>query len=595
MRRFRAPLWAAVLLAAAGTDRSAAQEAVPVPDVLYEVDVTRPESGRISVFMTIRDPGPPGEVRVSIPAWAPGAYRIVKYARAVALVGARDDRGRRLAVTPVDDQTWSFRTAGPGPVTVSYELAVEPSRLNRDHCFLAGPDTYFYIVGRKEVSCGVRFRLPAGWNVGTGLRRAGDLYYASDYDTFIDCPTELGRFELLEFREDGARYELVIHAKGPVPGARLVEMCRKIVREHNRMFGGPPFDRYVFLYHFLDGVGGRGLEHLNSTDIFLPYSAIVADPLIAASVTSHEYFHLWNVKRLRPFELGPFDYTGPVRSRHLWFCEGVTSYFGDRALARCGIWTEPQYLAHLAGEVETLQNNPDRKVTSVEKASEWVWDRKDWPRVDYYNKGELLGLLIDLRIRTRSGGRKSFDDVLRHLYDTWCVRPAREGKGPIGVGYPEDGILRGLEDVTGDEWDDFYARYIRGVEELPYREVLEPAGLVLDSEVSRSPDLGVELRGTSVLSVPTEGPAARAGLQAGDRLAAINGTVVSRATLREALAALRPGDEADVAVLRDGRRVELRVPVVLRERTSFRLRRAPSPTEFQKALLDAWLGKPADY
>jgi predicted metalloprotease with PDZ domain len=593
-RAFRRSLFlAAALLAAPG--RSVAQEAVPVPDVLYEVDVTRPDSGRVSVSMTIRTPDPLGEARVSIPAWAPGAYRIVKYARAVALVRAQDALGRRLAVTPVDDQTWSFRAEAPGPVTVSYELAVEPSRLSRDHCFLAGPDTYFYIVGRKDVSCGVRFRLPPGWKVGTGLSRAGDLYHAPDYDTFIDCPTELGTFELLEFREDGARYELVIHAKGPVPGGRLVDMCRKIVREHNRMFGGPPFDRYVFIYHFLDGVGGRGLEHLNSTDISMPYAAVVADPLVNASVTSHEYFHLWNVKRLRPAELGPFDYTGPVRSRHLWFCEGVTSYFGDRALARCGLWTEPVYFAHLAGEVEALQNNPDRKVTSVETASERVWDRKDWPRVDYYNKGELLGLLIDLRIRTRSGGRKSFDDVLRHLYETWCVRPAREGKGPIGVGYPEDGILRALEEVSGEEWDDFYARYVRGVEELPYREILEPAGLVLDSEVTRSPDLGVELRGTSVLSVPTDGPAARAGLRTGDRLAAINGTVVSRATLREALAALRPGDEADVSVLRDGRRMDLRLPVVLRERTSFRLRRAPSPTELQKTLVDAWLGKPADY
>lgn len=595
MRRFRATLAAAAALFAAAVPAASLQEAVPAPEVLFEVDVTRPESGRISVSMTIRTPGPPGQMRVSMPAWAPGAYRIVKYARAVALVAARDGRGRPLPVTPVDDQTWSFRTADGGPVLVTYELAVEPSRLNRDHCFLAGPDTYFYIVGRKEASCGVRFHLPPGWKVGTGLGRLGDLYYAPDYDTFIDCPTELGNFELLEFREDAARYELVIHAKGPVPGRRLVEMCRKIVREHNRMFGGPPFDRYVFIYHFLDGVGGRGLEHLNSTDIFMPYAAVVADPLVTASVTSHEYFHLWNVKRIRPAELGPFDYTGPVRSRHLWFCEGVTSYFGDRALVRSGIWTEPVYLAHLAREIETLQNNPDRKVTSVEKASEGVWDRKDWPRVDYYNKGELLGLLIDLRLRTRSAGAKSLDDVLRHLYETWCVRPAREGKGPIGVGYPQDGILRALQDVSGEDWDDFYARMIRGVEELPYREILEPAGLILDSETIRSPDLGVELRGTSVLSVPAGGSAARAGFQAGDRLTAINGTVVSHATLREELARLRPGDEAGVTVLRNGGRVELRVPVLLRERASFRVRRAPCASAFQKTILDAWLGKPADY
>ena len=129
----------------------------------------------------------------------------------------------------------------------------------------------------------------------------------------------------------------------------------------------------------------------------MPYSAIKFDPLLAASVTSHEYFHLWNVKRIRPAELGPFDYSQIVRSKALWMCEGVTSYFGDRGLAHSGLWNEQRYLDHLASEIETLQNNPDRKVTPIEKASQIVWDRKDWPRVDYYNKGELLGLLIRLR------------------------------------------------------------------------------------------------------------------------------------------------------------------------------------------------------
>ena len=215
-----------------------------------------------------------------------------------------------------------------------------------------------------------------------------------------------------------------MHGKGPVDGEKLAAMCRKIVREQNRIFGRPPFDLYVFLFHFRDGVGGRGLEHLNSTDIVMPYTAIRAQPLIAASITSHEYFHLWNVKRIRPFELGPFDYTGIVRSKHLWFCEGVTSYFGDRSLVRAGIWSEDVYLGHLAEEINTLQNNPDRKVTPVEKASQAVWDRKDFPQVDYYNKGELLGLLIDLRIRTMSGGRKSLDEVMRLLYDTYVVTPS---------------------------------------------------------------------------------------------------------------------------------------------------------------------------
>jgi predicted metalloprotease with PDZ domain len=571
-----------------------AQEAAPRLAVAFVVDVRDPEAGKIQVAMTVSQ-NTDDVVKMAIPAWAPGAYRIVKYGKAVWNVAATGKGGAGLEVSSVDDQTWSVKTGRASTFTVTYELTIDRSRLNKDHCFLAGPDTYFYVVGKKEAPCSVRFLLPEGWKVGTGLDREGDRFTARDYDTFIDCPTELGKFELLEFQQDKAVYQLVIHAKGPVDGAKLVDMCRRIVREQNRMFGGPPFDRYVFLYHFLDGIGGRGLEHLNSTDIMMMYPAIRAEPLLAASVTSHEYFHLWNVKRIRPFELGPFDYTGPVRSKALWFCEGVTSYFGDRTLARCGIWTEATYLAHLAGEIETLQNNPDRKVTSVEKASQVVWDRKDWPRVDYYNKGELLGLLIDLKIRAASAGKKSFDDVLRYLYDLYCVRPAKEGKGPIGVGFPEDGLLKALNAVTGEDWGDFYARYVSGVEELPYAAVLVPAGLAVELTVNRTPDLGAELRGTVVASVPAGGEAARAGVRVGDRVASIDGVEVTRSTIREQVSKLAVGAEAKLRLLRDEATLEVSLKVGVKERTSCRLKRSPSITEAQKRILDDWLGKRQEY
>jgi len=570
------------------------QEAVPRLGVAFVVDVTEPEGGKIRVTMGVSQ-NTEDVVKVAIPAWAPGAYRIVKYCKAVGNVAARGKDGAALEVSSLDDQTWTVKTARTSSFSVSYDLTIDRSRLNKDHCFLAGPDTYLYVVGKKEAPCSVRFRLPEGWKVGTGLDREGDLFKGRDYDTFIDCPTELGKFELLEFEQDKARYELVIHAKGPVDGPKLVDMCRKIVREQNRLFGGPPFERYVFLYHFMDGIGGRGLEHLNSTDIMMMYPAVKAEPLLAASVTSHEYFHLWNVKRIRPFELGPFDYTQPVRSKALWFCEGVTSYFGDRTLARCGIWTEATYLAHLAGEVEALQNNPDRKVTAVEKASQVVWDRKDWPRVDYYNKGELLGLLIDLKTRTRSAGKRTFDDVLRYLNETYCVQPAREGKGWIGVGFPEDGILKALNVVTGENWGDFYSRYVSGVEELPYSEVLGPAGLAVDLTVNRTPDLGVDLRGTVIGSVPPGGEAAKAGLRPGDRVAALNDVEVTRSTIREELSNLKVGEEVKVRLLRDEAVIEVGLKAGVKERTSCKIRRSPSITEDQKRLLDDWLGKRKEF
>jgi predicted metalloprotease with PDZ domain len=590
MARRSAWLFGLLLLATAS-----AQEAVPRLSVLYTVDVTAPDSGKMRVAMTVRN-NVDDEVKVAMPAWAPGAYRIVKYAKQVFNVEASGKDGARLEVAALDDQTWKVKTGGIDRFVVTYELNVDKSRMDRDHCFIAGPDTYFYLVDHKQAPCSVGFTLPDGWKVGTGLDADGPLYKARDYDTFIDCPTELGKFELFTFESDGAAFELVVHAKGPVDGPKLTEMCRKIVASQNRMFGGPPpFKRYVFLYHFKDQTGGRGLEHLNSTDISMPYQAIKFDPLLAASVTSHEYFHLWNVKRIRPFELGPFDYTGIVRSKALWFCEGVTSYYGDRTLAQCGIWKEEQYLAHLGTEIETLQNNPDRKVTPVEKASQIVWDRKDWPRVDYYNKGELLGLILDLKIRTASRGEKTFDDVVRRLYDQYVVGPSKQGKGPIGVGFPEDGILKALNDVTGDDWKRFYADYIRGVEELPFKEVLEAAGLSASISVIDQPDLGLDLRGTSVIFVTAGGEADKAGVKQGDRISAVNDVEVNRSNLREVLAKLMPGEDARLQLLRAEERKDVVLKPRVRQRTTCQIRRTANPTELQKRILDAWLGKTREY
>jgi predicted metalloprotease with PDZ domain len=587
----RLPLVIGLLLLASAPGPS--QESAPRLAVSYAVDVSTPESSKIHVVMTVRN-NIEQDVDVSIPAWAPGAYRIVTYAKSVQGVEAAKD-GQKLPVVAVDSQTWTVQTGGAPRFTVTYDLTVEKTRLDKDHCFIAGPDTYFYLVKHKDAPCSVGFTLPDGWNVGTGLEGDGPLYRARDYDTFIDCPTELGRFERVSFEADGAAYELVIHAKGPVDGDRLSAMCRRIVVEQNKVLGPPPFKRYVFVYHFKDAVGGRGLEHLNSTDIIMPYTAIRADPMLAASVTSHEYFHLWNVKRIRPFELGPFDYTKIVRTKALWLCEGVTSYFGDRGLARSGLWKEPQYFDHLGAEIETLQNNPDRKVTSVEKASESVWDRKDWPRVDYYNKGELLGLLIDLKIRTESRGEKTLDDVMRHLYQKYVVGPSEEGKGAIGLGYPENGILRALNDVTGSDWTSFYKKYISGVDELPFVDVMEAAGLALSLQVVDTPDLGADLRGTSVLFVFSGGEAEKAGIKSGDRIIGVNGAEVTRQTIRDALAKLPPGEDARLTILRMDERSEVTLKPGVRQRATCKVRRAESPTDLQKRVLDSWLGKPRDF
>ncbi len=569
----------------------AQDSAEPRLRVLFDVDVRKPETGQVHVVMRIH--GNVAEtLDVSIPVWNPGSYRLQNHFRNLRNVRAHGSGP--LEIRSLDEATWRI-PAGGKEVTVEYDVIVAKDRLDADHFFFEGPSLYFYIVGHKNVPHLVRFLRPEGWNVATGLEapEGKDTEYvgALDYDTFIDAPTELGKFELLSFEQDGARYEIAAHSLGKIDGEGLVQMCRKIVREQNAMFGGPPFKRFVFLFHFRNMAGGGGLEHLNSTNIALSYNYIKANIWNAASITSHEYFHLWNVKRIRPKELGPFDYTGIVRSRHLWLCEGVTSYFGDRALVRAGIWNEKQYFDHLADEIVSHNNNPDRKVTTVERAAERVWDRQDWPRVDYYNKGECLGLLLDLRIRTLTGGEKSFDDVMRYLYDTYVVKPAKAGAGPIGIGFEQNGILKAINAVSGHDFTDFYKKYVQGVEELPFEEFLKAAGLDIKLTVSRTPDLRIPLRGTAVAHVAEGSEVESAGIRPGDRLVKIGDAEVKRETLRPTIEKLPAGEKVVLTFGRGEESYTVHWKVGTSDRWRCSLERTPNPTETQRTILARWLGK----
>ncbi len=560
-----------------------AQESSPRPEVSYHVDVSEPLSGRVRITMRVEQVRA-DHVEITLPRWNPGSYRFQDHYKTV--VDLTSEKG----ATRIAKSAWRVPTRNRG-VTVTYDVTVPRKRLDADHFFFEAPSLYLYVVGAKNVVHRVRFSLPDGWKVATGLEERKGVYHARDYDTFIDCPTELGRFTLLQFRADKALYQLAVHASGKIDEKGLVDLCRTIVKGQNALYGGVPFDRFVFLFHFRNSWGGRGLEHLNSTNIDLPYNYVKNDIRNAASLISHEYYHLWNVKRLRPEALGPFDYTGMVRTRHLWVCEGLTSYYGDRTLATTGIWTEKRYFRHLAREIVSHNNNPDRKVTSVEQASEMIWDKRPHPRVDYYNKGEMLGLLLDLKIRMMTKNSKSLDDVMRLLYDTWVVEPARKGAGPIGIGFEDDAILKALNTVSGGDFTDFYDRYVQGTDDLPFTEVLSEAGLKINLTVVRSPDLGLPLRSLVINNVPPKSPTEVAGIRAGDRLVRIDGAEIDRATFRAKQRELKTGEPVRLSFKRGEETYEVRMIVGEKESWACTIERAAKPTSGQKRMLDGWLKK----
>ncbi|HEY3226660.1 MAG TPA: PDZ domain-containing protein [Planctomycetota bacterium] len=582
----------------------AQESATPPVAVSFTLDVTDPESGNVKVEMGVEN-NRDDELTLGIPVWAPGRYRVIPFNRAVRDLEAEVD-GKKVDVATTDsDSQWTLKTGRAGKFTVRYTLRpqavqVLQGNLTKNHYDLDGPAAYLYIKGRMNGPHKVTFKLPEDWKVGTGLKKLGDATYgARDYDTFIDCPTELGKFDLHAFTHDNVTYELVVHAAGPIDAPKLTEVCRKIVAEQMKMLGPAPFDRYVFLLHFPEAMGGQGLEHLNSTDIDYPYAAVKLDPLHAASMISHEFFHLWNVKRIRPRELGPFDYTQPVRLKALWFSEGVTSYYGDLSLIRAGVWTREQYFQHLGEEVRQLQQNPVRKTQTVEEASRTVWDRRRGSRagaVDYYNKGELLGLLLDLRIRKLTANRKSLDDLMRHLYRTLVVEPGKAGKGEIGIGFEEDGILKAANAVSGTDFAEFFGKYVSGTEELPYATVLEEAGVRFQPQRVKS--LGVPMTGLRIsVDPPEESEAAKSGLRKDDRIVKIGERETdNRAELAKALEGLKVGDRVKVTFSRSTgekdkeEKIEADLPVVDRETGTYVIGAAPDPSDLQRAIMEGWLG-----
>jgi len=438
------------------------------------------ESGRVRVSLRITGLEGRQSVRLQMPAWSPGDYRVANHGRnvrdAAATAGART-----LVVARPDDHTWEVQTGGAEAVEFAYTLPStrpglfsENVRVEERWAFLNGPATFVYVEGRKGEPCLLRVDLPAGWARAVSpldplppVPGGGPRFQAPDYDTLADSPLVLGDVETREFSEAGRPHVVAFfrdHRGMEYDG--FAPILRRIVAEQLRLMGGPPYSRYVF---FVDvGGPGGGLEHINSCRIGSGRS-----PAGIAGLASHEFFHLWNVKRIRPEVLGPFDYVQPPRTRNLWFAEGVTSYYGNLSVLRAGLCTVEEYLAGLAATITGYRSNPARRRVTPDESSLRVWEAGNssgYGGLSYYQAGELIGLCLDLRLRHATQGRSSLDSVMRDLL-------ARHA--PPRPGYPEDGIREAVIRAGGAEMGPFYDRLCRTTRELPLAECLAHAGLFL--------------------------------------------------------------------------------------------------------------------
>ena len=549
---------------------------VTQPQLAYTVRADPADLSAWHLELAVRNA--PDTLRLTIPVWAPGAYRLVDFWRQV-----RDLRvtsgGQAVPVVKEDSVTWRAVVRG-GAATVQWNVgwptpAGGSAPSNRSFLvatggLLDGPASYVHLVGRTDLPAHVTFVLPDEWRIATGLVPTADprVFFAPSVDMLIDSPVLVGALRTWRFGVRGIPHRVAYWAKpdaAPFDTARFVEVARRVVETAADIVGTLPYREYTFLY--IDGSGG-GLEHLNSTTIGVSGAALAKDPTDHASVTAHEYFHLWNVKRLRPAALGPFDYEHAVRTTSLWWSEGVTDYFAEEILRRAGLEDSAAARAALASNLTSYFGNPGHARVSPERSSWTAWDP---PSVNggyslsYYLSGALTGELLEMELRDRTGGRRGMDDVLRLML-------ARHA-GAHGFG--SEDLVRAVNETCGCDLQDFFARHIQGSEPLPAARVLALAGfrLAVDTIEARTtqgapaPDL--RLVGQSFAGMGSAGGAAggrlrlgvgnaesawgRAGLVTGDELVSVDGRpVADAAALKAALAGKAAGDTVRVSVLRAG-------------------------------------------
>lgn len=524
---------------------------------------------------------------VRIPWWRPGSYRYFKYEERISNLRAVDGEGREREIVSLDSRTWEIDVAGARELTIRYDLELENLAAEGETpaIHLHGPATFLYLEGEKDLSHTLRFELPEGWKAASGHRRDSrdaDVFRAPDYDVFVDCPLALGELEVHEFEAWDRRFEVVFF--GRVPEAEVFDRedwlrrVRAIVETAHEIMGPPPFEKYVFLFHFYDRGGVYGLEHLNSTSIGAHYRIAQGRGGLATleSVTAHEYFHLWNVKRIRPVQLGPFDYSQDVRTKDLWWMEGLTSYYADVILQRAGLRDNAGadwFWDAQAQVFRGMSRAPGYGKSSPERSSWSVWEPNPSTRISYYDQGQVLGLLLDVKIRTETDNRRSLDDVFRFL-TRWVDYPE--------AGYRPGDLERAIYAVTGWDCSQFFDRYVSGLLPPPYQEILGPAGLQVLQAEPGDPYLGFGTSDRMELEV-REGSAVYAeGLRSGDRLTHLGATRVASATeLREAIDGLLVGESVEVRVLRGDAEVSVTIEVGERTRPLFLIRPDPEATPGQ--------------
>ena len=562
--------------------------------IRYSVSISDPEKHLFHISMEVPDVH--DQLKLQMAAWN-ALYEIRDFSSHVQQVEAFVN-GQRVPIEKLDKLTWQVKASGT--LTIKYatfwdDVGPFNTQLNSDHAFINPAMILFYVPDRRAEKCSISLHeLPAQWNIATPARALDEsvggarfvTLEASTFDALADAPIEASNFEEFTIHDLSPPVHVVIHGDG-YKKHDVENQLRKICTYELKLMDGAPYDQYTFIFHLgkAAGGGGGGMEHANSAVIFVPSAAYLAN------VSAHEFFHLWNVKRIRPATLEPLDYTHEMYTRALWFAEGVTNTYGSYALVRSGIWNKKEFYQDLSTQITELETRPAEQWQSAEQSSLDTWLEKyaiyNEPQrsVSYYTKGQVLGVLLDLLIRDHTGNQRSLDDVLRAMNQDF---------GKTGKFYRDSLDVRlTAEKIAGASLEDFFSKYISGAEPLPYAQFFSLAGLDLEQKETSRAVLGFAVQREpnapwKVATVDLGSNAESSGLKVGDEILRWNNGDVPRRPEHWA-AEQKPGEELHLRVRRAGTEVSVDLHLGEIREKSFQIKESSSITDREKHIRDGLL------
>lgn len=530
----------------------------------YSLSMPEPHTHYFHVDMTINGLNQ-NYVDVKMPVWAPGSYLVREFSRNVEGIRA-ESGGKEIEVEKLSKNTWRVYSKKSRQFTVSYkiyafELSVRTSFLDASHGYINGTSVFLFVDGHLDASGHLNIQPYKDWKkISTGLEYTGELggYTYPHYDMLVDCPIEIGNHLEFTFDAAGVKHTVAMYGEGNYDIEALKEDMTRIIEACTNVFGFNPNKEYVFIIHNIED-GGGGLEHLNSTTLQVNRWTYEGRKYLGfLSLVAHEYFHLWNVKRIRPKELGPFDYENEVYTSLLWIMEGFTSYYDELLLLRAGFYTPDQYLKKIGSSVTSIENQPGNRVLPLSEASLDAWIKLYRPNensynttISYYTKGAVVAAMLDMKIIAATKGQKSLDDVLVYLYKEYYEKQSR--------GFTEEEAKAALQAISGVDFTEFFQLYINGTEQIPYSVFAEAIGVDVAMYQAQKdiPYLGVstkEDKGHLTVGLVIRNTSAHhSGLNVNDEIIAVNGYRMDKNKLTEIIDAMQVGDVANFTLARDGK------------------------------------------